>query len=130
MRGKCAELTGAGRWCCQSGRGSELDGQCEPFGLQDGRAIINEGLLVQSGGSASIQNGATLTNNATMDLRGDGAWANAGGSGVHRMFNNLGPLKKSGGGGSSVFSDVDFNNIGTVTIAQGQIVVNGVALIP
>jgi len=41
----------------------------------------------------------------------------------------LGLLKKCGGG-SSVFSEVGFNNSGTVTIVQGQIVVNGVALLP
>jgi len=51
--------------------------------LQDARKLPNEGTLIQTDGSVSIQNGATLTNNATMDLRGDGAWANAGGPADH-----------------------------------------------
>ena len=120
-------MVGAGTTAIAAGASLTIAGA---VGLQSGRTIVNDGLLVQSSGNVSIQNGATLTNNATMDLQGDGAWANAGGSAAHWVFNNLGLLKKSGGGGSSVFSDVDFNNSGTVTIAQGQIVVNGVALIP
>jgi len=101
---------------------------------------LNQRTLVLSGGTAamnanvsfiSMRNGATFTNQGTLELSNDGGLTNNqgffdGGSGSG-AFNNHGTLRKLSAGNSGVsrFSGVPLTNTGTVEVQAGALSFSG-----
>ncbi|MES2569230.1 MAG: hypothetical protein V4710_04145, partial [Verrucomicrobiota bacterium] len=83
-----------------------------------GAATWNTGIRVDS------RDGALFNNIGTLDIEDDGSFS-FDAVGVRTVFTNTGTVTKSGGTATFFFSDVAFNNRGTVNIESGALNFNG-----
>jgi hypothetical protein len=87
--------------------------------------LNNAGTMAQTGsGGVNLPYGSTFNNlpGGTFDLQSDAALTGQGGGGGGPVFNNFGIFRKSAGNGvSSLDSDINFNNLGTIDLRSGTI---------
>lgn len=80
-----------------------------------GNILLRNGTVFKHGASSTF----TITSNATF------GYANVGAQGT---VNNEGIIDKSGGGGTTYFNELTFNNTGTVRVSSGTFKTSGVVL--
>lgn len=81
------------------------------------------------GGNILLRNGTVFKNGAastfSISSNAEFGYANVGAQGT---FNNLGVIDKSGGGGTTYFNELTFNNTGIVRVSNGTFKTSGVVL--
>lgn len=81
------------------------------------------------GGNILLRNGTVFKNGAastfSISSNAEFGYANVGAQGT---FNNLGVIDKSGGGGTTYFNELTFNNTGIVRVSNGMFKTSGVVL--
>jgi hypothetical protein len=105
-----------------------------PVAVLRGGVLVNNGTITQVAGNGfsqtqlMLQNGAVLNNNGLYDIQEDGTNLSANPVGTPQ-FNNLsgGTFQKSAGTGTTTNGSLPFNNVGTVTVNSGTLLLANVA---
>jgi YD repeat-containing protein len=89
----------------------------------DGRTLVNTAAATWVSGFIAVANGAAIQNQAgaTWDLQSDAGFGLSALGGADATFSNDGTFTKSGGTSTTTFSNVIFNNTGTLDVQSGTV---------
>lgn len=114
-----------GTWQVAAGAAMRIEDGAFKYLDGAGTVLDNRGTLAWNSANALyLQNGATLANAGTLDLRTDAGIFYNGGAATSLV--NTGLVLKSGGAGTATIGDgTGFNNLGTVDVQSGTLALPG-----